>query len=121
MKRDMDLIRQILLEVESFDHWRQMGFDLCGYDEDEVYYNLDLLISCGLIDGNVNRRKSGKPRPEVGQLTWEGQDFLDAIRSDSIWQKTKDHMKSKNLQSVPYEILNKVAINHINDLLSTLG
>ena len=30
MKRDMDLIRQILLEVESFDHWRQMGFDLCG-------------------------------------------------------------------------------------------
>ena len=121
LKRDMDLIRQILLRIESWDQWLQSGFDMCGYEKNIVDYNLVLLISRGLVDGHVNRSIKGNPHLIVGQLTWEGQDFLDAIRSDSIWQKTKDHMKSKNLQSVPYEILNKVAMDQINDLLSILG
>ncbi len=114
MKRDMELIRQILLRIESWDHWRQSGFEMCGYEQDEVDHNVGLLISRGLIDGHLKRRGSGKPRLIVGQLEWEGHDFLDAIRSESIWEKTKDYLKAKDLQNVPFEVLTKVLVSIIS-------
>ena len=117
MKRDMDLIRQILLRIESWDQWRQSGFDMCGYEKDIVDYNLVLLISRGLVDGHVNRSISGNPHLIVDQLTWEGQDFLDAIRSEPIWEKTMQHLKDHDLQSIPYELFKSVAVTYVKQLI----
>ena len=36
----------------------------------------------------------------AGQLTWEGCDYLDKIRDNSIWKKTKDALKEKGLPLV---------------------
>ena len=36
----------------------------------------------------------------VGSLTWDGCEFLDKIRSDTVWNKTKDVVKKKGLPLV---------------------
>ena len=116
MKRDMDLIRQQLLMIESSDS-RYMTFNDCGYQSLEFYYNLDLLISAGMVEGKMNYLNRGRAAPVVSGLTWEGHEFLDAIRPDSIWAKTKEHIKEKGLQSVPIELVMTTAIKIAKELL----
>lgn len=36
----------------------------------------------------------------AGRLTWEGHEFLDKIREDTIWNKTKDTIVDKGLPFV---------------------
>ena len=49
-----------------------------------------LLIDAGLIDGQVaNTLGPGVKDFFAQRLTWEGHEFLDSIRSDTVWNKTK--------------------------------
>lgn len=83
MKRDMDLIRDLLLKIEE----GQTSFSTEDDDEaaERVSEHLRLLNERGLIkgmfllDGGVL----------VSGLEWEGHDFLDAIRDPAVWAKTK--------------------------------
>ena len=113
MKRDMDLIRQILLKVESSDK-TLYSFGVCGYQQREVDYNLELLISRRLVNGQLNRPITGGINPAVHGLTWDGHDLLDSIRSESMWEKTKDYLKARDLQNVPFEVLTKVLVSIIS-------
>ena len=36
----------------------------------------------------------------VGSLTWEGNDYLDKVRDNSIWTKTKETITEKGLPLV---------------------
>ncbi len=117
MKRDMDLIRQLLLRIESSDRGWRTAFDICGYGRDETNYNLELLISQGFVDGSINRLAGGNSLIAVRQLTWNGHELLDAIRSESIWAKTKEHIKAKGFQSVPIELVMSTAIKIAKELL----
>lgn len=97
MKRDMDLIRDLLLQIESnpeMDGTREFYFNtpeemgISGHSIEEAAYNLGLLISAGFVDGAIT---IGNPMQVVRGLTWEGHEFLDNIKNDDIWGKTKKH------------------------------
>ena len=87
MKRDMDLARRILLEVEAMtadDPVKQYGTP-------EEALHVALLKEAGLLEAYVAEDEAG--RPHVGiplRLTWAGYDFLDAARSDTAWKKAKE-------------------------------
>ena len=85
MKRDMDLIRQLLLRIETSEDKAALNFDIPGYPEKDIDYNLDLLISAGLVNGTGEGTFGGTYYVNVSGLTWQGHDFLDAVRSDSVW------------------------------------
>ena len=96
MKRDMDLIRLILLRVEEQDpntsSYESITID--GYTSGEVREHIKLLANAGMIsdvhhdlDGNV----------WVRSITWDGYDYLDKVRDNTIWKKTKDTIKEKGL------------------------
>lgn len=96
MKRDMDLIRLILLRVEEQDpntsSYESITID--GYTSGEVREHIKLLANAGMIsdvhhdlDGNV----------WVRSITWDGYDYLDKVRDNTIWKKTKDAIKEKGL------------------------
>ena len=104
MKRDMDLIRLILLEIEKSDPYQVFRPNLCGYQDKEVSYHLELLISAGLVEGQMHYTGGMTANPVV-KLSWVGHDFLDDIRSDSIWKKTKELLKNEGLKTVSFEIL----------------
>lgn len=63
MKRDMDLCRKILLEVEKASYEGEDGifdFKVEEYDRDEVSYHLLLLDEARLIEArNLNRNIEG--------------------------------------------------------------
>ena len=94
MKRDMDLVRLILLEIESSEYDEIEDFKIDGYDVSLVKYNGELLLQAGLINKFY---EDSIGELIAGQLTWEGCDYLDKIRDNSIWKKTKDIISQKGL------------------------
>lgn len=99
MKRDMELIRIILLKIEEkFIDTAIYNLHINGYDTETVAYHCMLLSDAGLItDCRIQYADNGIYSFGVGALTWEGHDFLDKIRDDSTWHKTKEAIKNKGL------------------------
>lgn len=97
VQRNMDLIRELLLMVEAdtrlngkqwvrFADPGEMG--LTDRSAEEVGHHLDLLIEQGFIEG-----KSGMETiPVLKKLTWNGHEFLDNIKNDDVWSKTKERI-----------------------------
>ena len=85
MKRDLDLIRLLLLQQEGVE-----TVDLGGFTEDQVIYNSYLMIKHGLVEGNYVEHGAGFDIVEFGNPTWSGHDFLDTARNNTAWQKMKE-------------------------------
>jgi hypothetical protein len=89
MKRDMELIRLLLLQQEQ----GEPSTELENYSEEEVIYNYALMLDAGLIDANLLLDGSGQPAGvTVHRLTWAGHDFLDATRDSKIWKTAKEQI-----------------------------
>ena len=54
----------------------------------------------------------------VGRLTWEGHEFLDKIREDSIWEKTKETISEKVLPLV-FDIVKSVSTEIITGVVKS--
>jgi len=88
MKRDFDLIRNLLFYFESKEDDRpEQCPDIEGYSEVEIMYNLRLMDEAGLLNCQRLRTKDSERilRVAAGSLTWAGHDFLDASRNSNIW------------------------------------
>ncbi len=83
MKRDDDLIRELLLKYEAVDDWLLMlpAQSLSAKPEQRRELGHVLLMS---DEGLVAEVSEGMFR-----LTSAGYDYLEAIRSDGIWSDTK--------------------------------
>lgn len=90
MKRDFDLIRIILRDMEAAEPMQTyQNFPYDGYEKPTIIEHIELLIEAGLLEGEVHRHSSGGI-PVVTRLTWAGHDFLDAIKDESIWKKAQE-------------------------------
>ena len=102
MKRDMDLVRLIILEIE--DKYRSTAiYDLAidGYDTEMVAYHCKILYEAGLISDYKAQYADNEIYVfGVGSLTWDGNDFLEKIRDDSQWKKVKETITKKGLPLV---------------------
>ncbi len=109
MKRDMELIRLQLLEVEG----EPPPPDFAGYTEEQQVYHMALCIEAGLVDGVVVPNATGYPAATSAiRLTWKGHEFLDAARNDTIWKKAIGHIRKTGVQvtlPVLEELLKKAA------------
>lgn len=98
MKRDMDLIRAILLAAEAsptgFAH--KACEQIEGYTREQIGYHVYLLIDAGLAQGaDITHRGSSGPEAILTCLTSAGHDFLDSARSQSVWQQVKTLLMEK--------------------------
>jgi hypothetical protein len=103
MKRDMELVREILRRVE--DHQQAMGWvplDIPGHSREEVSYHVMLLAQAGLLEATDLVSTAGFLY-EAKRLTWAGHEFLDAIRNDTVWNKVKETVKEKG-GAIPLEM-----------------
>lgn len=92
MKRDMELVRLILLEVEKSDRaYVDIETMACDqYPLAVIGYHVELMAAHGLLDANVSKAFGGVVvGGTVKALTWEGCDYLDAIRDEGVWRRTK--------------------------------
>jgi hypothetical protein len=109
MKRDMNLIRLLLLETEGVEPMP----DLSAYTEEQRVYHSALLIEAGLVHGETVLDGSGQPAGTIIlRPTWAGHEFLDAARSDTIWHKAGEQIKKSGVDvtlSLLQEILKQLA------------
>ena len=99
MKKDMDLVREILIEIEKqYVSTAIYNLKIEGYDVSTIAYHCKLLYEAGLISSyNVSYTSNEIYSFSVGSLTWEGNDYLDKVRDNSVWTKTKDAIAQKGL------------------------
>ncbi|MBB6610850.1 DUF2513 domain-containing protein [Pontibacter sp. Tf4] len=105
MRRDLDLIRVILLEVEKAESISD-GLDLCieGYTDKEISYHVKLLYQAGYLEANDDSCRETPDKWSPKSLTWQGHEFLNAARDKTIWNKAKGKIGDK-LSSVPFDFL----------------
>lgn len=108
MKRDIDLLRRILLDLESGSSVHD-----AGEDPQTLHYHIQLLHDAGLIV--ADELVPGQWWPE--RITWAGHEFLDLARNDISWNRTKCNVASK-VSSAPFAIVQELLAR---DLRSALG
>lgn len=124
MRRDMDLIRIILLKIEEVyvpNAQPLFNIKIDGYDFDTIVEHCRLAEEADLITGFKPIYGGGKIVVfSVGRLTNYGYDYLVKIRNDEVWNNTKEIMNANN---IPFEInaINKVSDNIINININNLN
>ena len=112
MERNLDLIRDILLALESRSTYSTPEkIAIEGYTHEEVDYHCRLLTDAGYIIST-----SGGYNCFPIRMTDSGHDFLDASRDAGIWKKTKDFIASKGV-TVPLEIAKSLALEYLKKKL----
>jgi Hypothetical protein (DUF2513) len=97
VKRDMDLVRTILLAIEARPFTGTPSvLSIPGEDQGAVNYHLLLLKEAGYIDV-VTMKGLGPGGPQVwpSRLTWEGHEFIDAARNETVWKEAWGQVKAK--------------------------
>lgn len=100
MKRDMDLVRLILLEIEN--KYRSTAiYDLVieGYDTETVAYHCKILYEAGLISNYKAQYADNEIYGfGVGSLTWDGNDFLEKFGTILSGRKSRIQLPKKGCQ-----------------------
>jgi Hypothetical protein (DUF2513) len=114
MKRDMELIRELMLAIESQDgDFNYESTGAIGYDESQIDYHLELLIEAKLVVGEVYHQMGGcSPVIRVERLSWDGHEFCDNARNESIWKEAKKIIAEKG---------GSVAVGVLIQLLSSMA
>jgi hypothetical protein len=95
MKRDMDLVRELLLKIADADDPPNFSALVPDHKEDSKEYaraacHMHMLVKdAGFVRAIDVCSADGDDWLEL-QLTWAGQDFLDNIRDPAVWKKTKE-------------------------------
>jgi len=117
LKRDLDLIRRILLDIEtqgeSASGFGGLGDN--GRDPESVQYHVQLMHDAGLIV--ADELVPGQWWPE--RITWAGHEFLDLARSDALWESAKRDVESK-VGAAPFQVVRDLLARRIRLTLDEL-
>src|SRR5688500_9150721 len=91
MKRDMELVRRIVLTLEDHEHgYAPSDLFLPGYSQEQIGYHVLLMAEGDLLIGTeLSAQGDPSPRALATRLTWKGHEFADAARNDTIWSQAK--------------------------------
>lgn len=112
MKRDMDLVREILLAIEADKemdglHWKifssPQDVEIKNCSVEEFSYTIGLMKDAGFLQ----TEKGNMLFPAIGGLSWKGHEFLNDIRDPEIWRKTKE--RAKGVTNIGVSLLWEIA------------
>lgn len=87
MRRDMDIVRSIVLAVSDASGTVN---SVEGISKENFSSHAQLLAEAGLIEAAIMpNSKQIATDAMIHRLTWDGHDFADSVRSPEVWDKTK--------------------------------
>ena len=114
MKRNMDLVRSILLAIEASEDDPRGWVELASFEglsDTEVSYHVKLMDQAGLIEADdLSTGGEDGFRWQAKGLTWDGHEFLDAARKNSVWERAKRQTLDKT-GGLSLELLKTALIN----------
>lgn len=121
MQLTPDCIRDVLLELETF-HMGAYKADefqnsISSHDREQVLYTLIKLFEGGYINAQYERSPTGQLITfRVYYMTFQGHEFLEKIRSDTVWnQKLKPVFTT--IGSMSLDVISNVANSVITSLV----
>jgi hypothetical protein len=93
MKRDMDLVRKILLASETAANGENDFFFVSDeYNKWFVSEHIRSMQNAGLIEAEAlpDTEDPFIQHWRIDRLTWSGHDFVESVRDDETWAKTKE-------------------------------
>ncbi|OQA32204.1 MAG: hypothetical protein BWY57_02141 [Betaproteobacteria bacterium ADurb.Bin341] len=104
MKRDMDLVRRIILATTELPYGETLN-ELEGVSQEEFAMHAIWLQEAGLIDAIAQAGSGSSAKfAIISRLTWDGCEFADAIASDTLWNKAKENVFKPGI-SFTFDIL----------------
>jgi Hypothetical protein (DUF2513) len=97
MKRDMELIRELMLAIESRNDTQYWAEDLeVSGDRDitEIIGHLQILVDAKFIEATVASDDCGTSIA-IDRMLWNGHEFLDNARNESVWKKAMSIVTEK--------------------------
>ena len=93
MKRDLDLVRQILLQIEALPAGPPAQYRMSEIEDPVLLAHFELVLGSGLVNGRISRSQSVRGDViSISGLTWEGHEWIEMMRSQSVWNETKSHL-----------------------------
>lgn len=108
MRLDRDLVRDLLFALEAKQDFQIRTRDELipeGRERDEVGYALLKMYEAGFITGEVIRSSTTPERIiEVMpfELTFKGHEFLDTVRDNEVWRRTKQGVEKAGGASITF-------------------
>lgn len=120
MKRDMNLIRRIALATADLSLGETLT-ELNGVPDDEFALHAVWMNEAGLVKGIFNEAVADKfPYVEIGRLTWDGCNFADEVRSETLWKKAQENVLLPSM-SFTFSVLREWLKAEIVKGIPTLG
>lgn len=118
MKRDLSLVRELLLRLEEQQNgavgvWafhpghEELAFE--GYDAEEIAYNYGLICDAGLLGNRSEVDASGVLI--YSGISWAGHDYLDAVRDPEVWRTTKE--RAEKVGGWTFGIVKDLAVAYV--------
>jgi len=122
MKRDLELIRKLLITIEENPKPQFDGvLSVDGYNDETVLFHLDLLNDAGFIDATISKDETGEIiNAFPNHITWAGYEFLDLARNNSVWDKSKKVIKEKSV-SISVALLSELLKSIAKEILGIGG
>ncbi|KAF0804618.1 hypothetical protein A167_03680 [Alcanivorax sp. S71-1-4] len=102
----MEIVREILISIAekgSADPSKEI-------DHDVLQYHLWIMQEASLIGFFSRFGPEGGAALHSLELTWAGNEFLEAARSDSVWNKAKAIVLDKT-GAISFEVMKTVLVN----------
>ena len=99
MKRDLDLIRGILLAIEK-SPWSQIYASSLVIDDvasEAIIYNAFLAWDAGFVEAGTVSAPSGN-NLLIRRMTFDGHDFLDMVRADEQWSTIRQMAQDSSIE-----------------------
>lgn len=95
MKRDMDLVRKILLVLEAHDcGFAPSKFSVEGFSDEQVGYHVYLMHQAALLHAKESTfYGSSSPLAIPLSITWQGYEFLANASEEKRWLQAKSLLK----------------------------
>lgn len=116
MRRDMDLVRELLFRIAANEDLKSPTLGLSGRGAAEVAYHLALMQEAGLIlavDATALDATVSRVLPL--RLTWAGHDFLDASKNEQGWAAVRAAISK--LGGLTFDLAKEVLVSHLRSEL----
>lgn len=125
MKRDLEYLRKMLITIEEADYDKILSNTdfMTDKSSDEEFilasFHISLLLDADFIELEIEPiyAHSNWAHYRILRLTNNGCDFLDSIRDDTIWSKTKTKLGDL-FSSATFTILSQTAQSIIKNQLN---
>lgn len=111
MQRDMDIVRDLLRLAAETTEPRVDAYSLAdnSVSRELIAYHVRIMTQAGLIESYV--KPDDLPAPGacfITSLTWNGNDFFDAVSSDAVWSEVKKKLAT-SIGSASFNVLTSLA------------